>query len=66
MVNKTLTEADLSALGATMTVCTHLNQVPTGWTYTFRVLDADLSISPKNGKAYIIRDSISNNYQKVV
>jgi hypothetical protein len=38
-------------------------KLPTGWTYTTRVLDQELSLIA-NGIAYVLQDNLSNSYQR--
>ena len=56
IVDKTLTMDDLATLGAKL-------KLPDGWTYSTRVLDADLELTA-NGEAYLIQDDLQNSYQR--
>lgn len=54
----TLTEADLATLGTRL-------QLPAGWTYTSRVLDADLVIDTTTESAQVLQDELLNSYSKI-
>lgn len=56
IVDKTLTMDDLPGLGARL-------KLPEGWTYSTRVLDADLTLTA-DGEAYLIQDDLQNSYQR--
>lgn len=56
IVDKTLTMDDLATLGARL-------KLPDGWSYSTRVLDADLELTA-DGKAYLIQDELQNSYQR--
>jgi hypothetical protein len=56
IVDKTLTMDDLAALGTKL-------KLPDGWTYSSRVLDADLTLTA-DGEAYLIQDELQNSYQR--
>lgn len=55
LVDATLTEADLAGLGERL-------NLPVGWTYQSRVLDADLELRV-TGLATVIQDELQNTYQ---
>jgi hypothetical protein len=55
-VNPTLTLDDLPALGD------HL-KLPEGWQYRVVTPDEDLTVTPQNGVARILRDELLNTYQ---
>jgi len=57
IVDKTLKESDLSNLGSKL-------NLPDGWKFTSRVLDAEL-LAPANGMAIVIKDDLGNSYQKL-
>jgi len=56
IVDKTLTMDDLATLGTKL-------KLPDGWTYSTRVLDADLELTAA-GEAYLIQDDLQNSYQR--
>jgi hypothetical protein len=56
LVDATLTEADLAGLGERL-------DLPEGWTYESRVLDADLELRAA-GLATVIQDELQNTYQR--
>jgi len=39
--------------------------LPVGWRYETRVLDSELRV-PANGEAIVLRDNLSNTYQKII
>ena len=56
IVNKGLEMKDLPSLG-------QLLKMPTGWTYSTRILEKDLSLVA-NGIAYVLQDDLLNSYQR--
>jgi hypothetical protein len=50
------TEASLAGLGQTL-------QLPDGWTFRTRTLDASLSVTAVEGLATVVQDDLSNTYQ---
>ncbi len=56
MIDPTLTIDGLTSLGATL-------QLPAGWTFSTRVLDADLNIVDVDGFAPVVQDELQNTYQ---
>jgi hypothetical protein len=57
IVDKTLTYADLPALGSRL-------KLPTGWRYTTLTPETDLVLGAK-GKATVVQDELENTYQKL-
>lgn len=57
IVDKTLSYADLPALGAKL-------KLPSGWRYSSTVPDNDLVLGAQ-GKATIVQDELENTYQKL-
>jgi hypothetical protein len=57
IVDKSLTYADLPALGAKL-------KLPDGWSYASSVPDKDLVLGA-NGKATVVQDELENTYQKL-
>lgn len=53
-----LTEADLATLGSRL-------QLPAGWTYTSRVLDADLVVDTTTEPAEVLQDELMNSYSRI-
>ena len=52
-----LVEADLAGLGARL-------QLPAGWTYGSRILDADLEVVTTTTPATVLQDELANSYSK--
>lgn len=53
-----LTMADLATLGSRM-------QLPRGWNYRARILEADLSLAPsQDGEVVVLQDRLKNTYQR--
>lgn len=57
IVDSKLTIADLEKLGSRL-------KLPQGWTYSARILDADVELKA-DGLAYVINDDFYNAYQRV-
>jgi hypothetical protein len=57
IVDKTLTYADLPALGSRL-------KLPTGWRYTTLTPETDLVLGAK-GTATVVQDELENTYQKL-
>ncbi len=59
IVDHTLSEADLPALGSRLAL-------PPGWTYRTRVLAEDLLVAAQDGVATVVQDELANTYQLAV
>jgi len=57
IVDKSLTYADLPALGSRL-------KLPSGWRYTSMVPESDLVLGAQ-GKATVVQDDLENTYQKL-
>ena len=58
IVDPTLTEADLPALGSRLAL-------PAGWTYRERTLTAPLVVRTAGSPAHVLQDPLSNSYSEV-
>jgi hypothetical protein len=57
-VDESLTEAALCGLGATL-------ELPAGWSYRSRVLDAELVVDTTTRVATVLQDELENTYTLV-
>ncbi len=58
MVDPVLVEPDLAGLGSRL-------QLPAGWTYSSRVLEADLVLDTTGETAQVLQDDLRNSYSLV-
>ena len=58
IVDPDITEEDLDALGDRL-------DLPTGWTYQVRTLDAPLDVRSTKGVAIVVQDELQNTYQRI-
>lgn len=58
IVDETLEASDLPDLGARL-------DLPDGWAYRVRTLDAPLSVQSSDGVAVVIQDELQNTYQRI-
>jgi hypothetical protein len=56
IVDDTLTEADLPALGSRL-------QLPPGWSFRARVVSEDYVVEDQDGVAVVLQDELANTYQ---
>ena len=58
IVDETLQESDLPTLGDRL-------ELPEGWSYRVRTLDAPLAILSTDGVAVVVQDELQNTYQRI-
>ncbi len=58
IVDETLEEADLPAVGDRL-------ELPEGWSYRVRTLEAPLAVRSTDGVAVVVQDELQNTYQRI-
>lgn len=58
IVDETLEASDLPGLGSRL-------DLPEGWEYEVRTLDAPLAVRSSDGEAVVIQDELQNTYQRI-